>query len=83
MENKGVMINMSDKISWLLLEYDKTHNQSGLVVSGTFSGQFVEWVIDHTIKEFNTLVPCPACGGKLELVPYCKACHSDWDLKFK
>ena len=38
---------MSDKVSWLLLEYDKTHEKSGLVVSGAFSKDFVEWAIDR------------------------------------
>jgi len=34
---------MNNKISWLLLEYDKTHDKSGLVTSGAFSEEFVEW----------------------------------------
>jgi len=37
----------NDKVSWLLLEYDKTHEKSGLVVSGAFSADFVEWAIDR------------------------------------
>lgn len=58
---------MSDKIGWLLLEYNKTHD-SGLVASGAFSEQFVEWVIaKKESAKSKTAESCPVCGSPIKV----------------
>jgi hypothetical protein len=56
---------MSDKISWLLLEYDKSHEKGGLVSSGVFSEAFCEWLVGRKEKSKRLEVlannPCLYC----------------------
>ena len=47
---------MSDKVTWLLIEYDKTHEKRGLVVSGAFSEDFVEWAINRVSKNMEAKI---------------------------
>jgi hypothetical protein len=45
---------MSDKVTWLSIEYDKTHEDRSLVVSGAFSEKFVEWVLNRSKPKISS-----------------------------
>lgn len=62
---------MSDKVSWLLLQYDKTHEKSGLIVSGAFSAEFIEWIIKGQPD-------CSNCSYRIEALKELHKDESDW-----
>jgi hypothetical protein len=71
---------MSNKISWLLLEYDKTHNKSGLVVSGVFSEDFVEWIIALQGGTQAAIVPAVAIvNNQSEAITLWKLAVACWE----